>query len=132
LNHSKKGIEIIKIKYSKMLFPLIVTLVLVTPVAGFIAGYQCLYSHMPFEGINRVGVEQDTIGIDENAIGVEIDENTSVSEENDIRAQEGTIGDDKTLMGFKEDYIEPEQDNIIMFFNNNVRLDEQDSNIGVE
>ena len=115
-----------------MLFPLIVTLVLVTPVAGFIAGYQSLYSHMPFEGINRVGVEQDTIGIDENAIGVEIDENTSVSEENDIRAQEGTIGDDKTLMGFKEDYIEPEQDNIIMFFNNNVRLDEQDSNIGVE
>ena len=122
-----------------MLFPLIVTLVLVTPVACFIAGYQCLYSHMPFEGINRVGVEQDTIGIDENAIGidenaigVEIDENTSVSEENDIRAQEGTIGDDKTLMGFKEDYIEPEQDNIIMFFNNNVRVDEQDSNIGVE
>jgi len=100
-----------------MIFPLIVTLIIVSPVTGFIAAYQCLYSHMPCEHINnlnRVGVEKDNIVIEEDIIE---------AEENDIRVPEDTIGADRRIMGVKEDYIGIEQDNIIIFFNNNVRIE---------
>jgi len=96
-----------------MLFPLLVTLVIVSPVAGFIAAYQCLYLHMPcvginnVNGLNRVGVElvEDTVGVEvvEDTVGVEV----------------------------VEDNIIPEQDNNIIFFNNNVIV-EQDNNIRIE
>jgi len=105
-----------------MLFPLLVTLVIVSPVAGFIAAYQCLYLHMPcvginnVNGLNRVGVElvEDTVGVEvvEDTVGVEV--------------VEDTVGTEVV-----EDNIIPEQDNNIIFFNNNVIV-EQDNNIRIE
>jgi len=55
-----------------MIFPILVTLIIVSPVAGFIAAYQCLYLHMPCVGIDnvhRIGVEQ--VSVEEVAIGVD-------------------------------------------------------------
>jgi len=96
-----------------MLFPLLVTLVIVSPVAGFIAAYQCLYLHMPCVGINNVN------GL--NRVGVELVEDTV-----GVEVVEDTVGTEVV-----EDNIIPEQDNNIIFFNNNVIV-EQDNNIRIE
>ena len=96
-----------------MLFQLLVTLVIVSPVAGFIAAYQCLYLHMPCVGINNVN------GL--NRVGVELVEDTV-----GVEVVEDTVGTEVV-----EDNIIPEQDNNIIFFNNNVIV-EQDNNIRIE
>ena len=96
-----------------MIFPLLVTLVIVSPVAGFIAAYQCLYLHMPCVGINNVN------GL--NRVGVELVEDTV-----GVEVVEDTVGTEVV-----EDNIIPEQDNNIIFFNNNVIV-EQDNNIRIE
>jgi hypothetical protein len=80
-----------------VIFAGIVTIVIVSPVAGFIVTYKYLYPDKPLIGSNKVykvGVEQDTVGIEEVTIGVE-------------------------------------QDNNIIFFNNYIRI-QQDNNIGIE
>ena len=102
-----------KIKYNKMIFALIATLVIVSPVAGYIATYKYLYGHLPCEPINnvnslnKVGLEKDTVGIEENNIEVH-----------------------NILFEFEEFDTAIEQDNNIIFFNNNIRLEQ--NNIGVE
>lgn len=91
-----------------MIFPIVVTLLIVSPVAGFIVAYQCLYLHMPCVGIDnvhRIGIEQDAVEIQEVDVGVEQDNNI-IFFNNNIRVQED---------------INIEQDNI-----------EQDNNIRVE
>lgn len=105
-----------------MLFPLIVTLVLVTPVAGFIAGYQCLYSHMPCVGINNVN------GL--NRVGIEVVEDTAEVVEDTAEVIEDTAEVIEDTVGTQEVDIGVEQDNNIIFFNDNIRIEEVD--IGVE
>lgn len=98
-----------------MLFPLLVTLVLVSPVAGFIAAYQCLYLHMPCVGINNVN------GL--NRVGIEVVEDTVEVVEDTAEVIEDTVGTQEVDIGV-------EQDNNIIFFNDNIRIEEVD--IGVE
>jgi len=92
-----------------MIVPIVITLIIVSPVAGFIAGYRCLYLHMPCVGINnvhRIGVQQDAVEIQEveqdnniiffdNNIRVQEDnQQDNVEEDNNIRVEEVAVGVD--------------------------------------
>jgi len=93
-----------------MIFAVIATLVIVSPVAGYIATYKYLYGHLPCEPINnlnKVGLEQDTVGVEENNVEVH-----------------------NIVFEFEEVDTTIEQDNNIVFFNNNIRV--QQNNIGLE
>lgn len=109
-----------KIKYNKMIFALIATLVIVSPVAGYIATYKYLYGHMPCEpinnvySVNRVGLEQDAPGVEQNTAGVE----------------QNTAGVYNILFGSEEPDTAIELDNNIIFFNNNIRIEQ--NNAGTE
>jgi hypothetical protein len=54
-----------------IIFAAIVTLVIVSPVAGFIAVYKCLYPNEPLVGSNKVykvGVEPDILIIENEEV----------------------------------------------------------------
>jgi len=54
-----------------IIFAAIVTLVIVSPVAGFIAVYKCLYPNEPLVGSNKVykvGVEPDILIIEHEEV----------------------------------------------------------------
>jgi len=79
-----------------MIVPIVITLIIVSPVAGFIAAYQCLYLHMPCVGINnvhRIGVQQDAVEIQEVNVGLEQDNNI-IFFDNNIRVEEVAVGVD--------------------------------------
>lgn len=100
-----------------MILPLLITLVIISPIASYIVTYQCFYSRMPCEGINnvnKVGVEKDT--------KEDTEEDNVEHEENNIRSEENAIGAESTLSEIKENYIDLEEDNIIIFFNDNIRV----------
>ena len=69
-----------KVKCNKMIsiiFAAIVTLVIVSPVAGFIAVYKCLYPDSPLVGSNKVykvGVEPQILVFEEVEINWNIEE----------------------------------------------------------
>jgi len=60
-----------------VIFATIVTLVIVSPVAGFIAVYKCLYPDRPLVGTNKVykvGVEPEILVFEEVEINWNIEE----------------------------------------------------------
>ena len=60
-----------------LIFAAIVTLVIVSPLAGFVAVYKCLYPDRPFVGSNKVykvGVEPQILVFEEVEINWNIEE----------------------------------------------------------
>jgi hypothetical protein len=60
-----------------IIFAAIVTLFIVSPLAGFVVIYKCLYPHRPFVGSNKVykvGVEPQILVFEEVEINLNIEE----------------------------------------------------------